>query len=1065
MKSKLLRSLLLSFFALATAAALPAQEARLSNLATRGQTGTGANVLTAGFVVGPGPNKQVVIRAIGPTLASFGLTGVLADPFLRLINASTGATVATNDNWLAADAATMAAAGAFALPANSKDAVIVATLPPGGYTAQISGVGDTVGLTIAEVYEVGGTGAKLVNISSRGPVGTGANQMIPGIVVAPGTGNRKFLVRAAGPALAAFGLTGTLADPQIVVTNAAGTLTYASNNDWGTPVGLGAATAAQITSLFTANGAFAFASGSKDAALTVDLSAGNYTVAVSGVGGTTGLAIVEIYDITPAGAPSITVSASIASADKSGSKPGEFTFTRAGDTTAAVNVAYSVGGSAVNGFTYAPLLGTITIPAGATSAKLALTPNPALLATGVQTAVITILTAGNSYTIGEANTATVSITDSPATLYVSNLRPAPSISGSSATGTATILVNPAGTLASVSVSFSGLTSALTGSHLQIGPSGDFVLDLPTGQATNVTWAFQPRGTYTSAALLEALKSGNIYVGLDTANNPSGEVRGTFIVASGAQDFTAPAAAPALPTGSPTANEAARFLTQATFGPLRTEIAAVQAQGYNAWIDAQMALPYTAHRSATVSDFRIFGGQSNGGMSPANRQAAWWKNVVTAPDQLRQRVAFALSEILVISDGNSDGLSVEGIANYYDILGNGAFGNFRTLLENVTLSPMMAIYLSSLRNSKATFDAAGVALTTPDENYAREVMQLFSVGLYLLRPDGTLKLDPTGLPIPTYNQNIVTEMAKVFTGWAYPSTDLTRFRNAPADYYTPLQLFPAFHDDTQKSILNGVVLPAGQGGTKDLQQVLDALFSHPNTASFISKQLIQRLVTSNPTPAYVYRVAQKFEDNGSGTRGDLRAVVRAILTDYEARSSTTLTSPSFGKLREPLIRAAALLRSFGASPSSGRFISGLSNTESQLAQSALRSPTVFNFFRPDYVLPGPLAAAGLVAPEYEITDATYAISVPNFLRGFVFNVAGTNPDTVVLNLSHEQSLVATPSALLDHLNQVMCGGNLTAATRTRVTTMLTALPSNTSTLERAQRAILVLATSPDGSVQK
>ena len=1064
MNSKSLRSFVLWSLALACAATLPAQEARLANLATRGQTGTGAEVLTAGFVIGPGPDKQVVIRAIGPTLSAFGLSGLLADPFLTLINASTQATVATNDNWRAADAATMAAAGAFALPANSKDAVIIATLAPGAYTAQISGVGGTTGLTIAEVYEVGGTGAKLINISSRGPVGTGANVMIPGIVVAPGTGNRKFLVRAAGPALAAFGLTGTLPDPQIVVTNAAGNLTYASNNDWGTPVGLGASTAAQLTSSFTVNGAFAFAPGSKDAALTVDLAAGNYTIAVSGVGGTSGLAIVEIYDITPVGPPAITVSASIASADKSGSKPGEFTFTRGGDTTAAVNVAYSLGGSAVNGFTYAPLLGTITLPAGATSAKLAVTPNPALLATGVQTAVLTVLTAGTAYTIGDANTATVSIADSPATLYISNLRPAPSVSGSSATGTATILVNPAGTLASVSVSFSGLTSALTGSHLQIGPSGDFVLDLPTGQATNVTWAFQPRGTYTSAALLEALKSGNIYVGLDTANNPSGEVRGTFIVGSGSQNFVAPAAAPALPAGLPTSTEAARFLTQSTFGPLRSEIAAVQAQGYSAWIDAQLALPYTAHRAATVSDYRIFGGQGNGLYGPGNRQAAWWKTVVTAPDQLRQRVAFALSEILVISDNGGD-FAVEAVANYYDILGNGAFGNFRTLLENVSLNPMMSIYLSSLRNSKATFDSSGGTLTTPDENYAREVMQLFSVGLYLLLPDGTLKFDPTGLPIPTYNQNIVTEMAKVFTGWAYPSTNLTQFRTATTDYFTRLQLFPAFHDDTQKSILNGVVLPAGQGGTKDLEQTLDALFSHPNTAPFISKQLIQRLVTSNPTPAYVYRVAQKFENNGSGTRGDLSAVVRAILTDYEARSSTTLTAPTFGKLREPLIRATALLRSFGANPASGRYLSGLSNTETPLAQSALRSPTVFNFFRPDYVLPGALASAGLVAPEYEITDATYAISVPNFLRTFIFNAAGTNPDTVVLNLSYEQSLVATPSALLDHLNQVMCGGNLAAATRTRVTTMLAALPSNTSALERAQRAILVLATSPDGSVQK
>jgi len=231
---------------LASAAALPAQEARLANLATRGQTGTGASILSAGFVIGPGPNKQVIIRAIGPSLSAFGLTGLLADPFLTLFNNTTGVTLATNDSWQASDAAVMASVGAFALPAGSKDAVIVTTLPPGAYSAQVSGVGGTTGLAIVEIYEVGGTGAKLVNISTRGPVGTGQNQMFPGIVVNPGTGNRKFLVRAVGPTLGAFGLTGLLADPTIIVTNSTGTLTYASNNDWGTPVGLRAASTAQL---------------------------------------------------------------------------------------------------------------------------------------------------------------------------------------------------------------------------------------------------------------------------------------------------------------------------------------------------------------------------------------------------------------------------------------------------------------------------------------------------------------------------------------------------------------------------------------------------------------------------------------------------------------------------------------------------------------------------------------------------------------------------------------------------------------------------------------------------
>ncbi len=1058
MNSTLLRSRLFFLLSLACATVLPAQEARLANLATRGQTGTGASVLTAGFVIGPGPSKQVIIRAIGPTLATFGLTGLLADPVLTLVNPA-GTALATNDNWLAADAAIMASVGAFALPAGSKDAVIVTTLAPGAYTAQVSGAGNTTGLTIVEIYEVGGTGAKLVNISTRGPVGTDANQMFPGIVVSPGTGTRKFLVRVAGPALGAFGLPGTLADPTIIVTNGGGTLTYASNNDWGTPIGLGAATAAQLTTTFAANGAFAFAAGSKDAALTVDLAAGNYSIQVSGVANTSGLALVEIYDITPAGAASVTVAATIASADKSGSKPGEFTFTRSGDTSQALTVRYVTGGTAVNGFDYPALLGSITFAAGASSVKLPLAPNPALLATGGQTASITIATGGTSYTVGSPATATIAIADSPATLYISNLRAETTATGSSVSGTATILVNPSGTLASVSVSFAGLSSSQTGAHLRIGPSGDYVHNLPLGQVSNVQWTFSPSGTYTSADLLAALKSGNIYVGLDTATNPTGEVRGTFIVASGAQDFVAPAAPPALPGGTPTPADAARLLTQATFGPLRTEIATVQSQGINGWITAQMALPYTAHRAATLSDFRIFGGGGDGQIISSNRQAAWWKTALTAPDQLRQRVAFALSEIFVVSDV-SDSLTPEGLANYYDMLGNGAFGSFRTLLENVTRSPIMGIYLSSLRNSKAD----PLLGTNPDENYAREVMQLFTIGLNLLRPDGTLKLDPAGLPIPSYNQTTVTEMAKVFTGWSYASTKANpTFRGEPSDQINPMQLYSTNHDDGQKSIVNGVVLAPGQGGTKDLQQALDALFLHPNTGPNIAKQLIQRLVTSNPTPAYVYRVAQKFEDNGSAVRGDLGAVVRAILTDYEARSTTTVASSNFGKLKEPIIRATGLLRTFGATPASGRYTNNLLSTQTVLAQSALRSPTVFNFFHPDYVLPGPLASAGLVAPEFEITDATYAISVPNFLRGYIFNAVGTNPDTLVLDLAYEQTLNTT--ALLDHLALVLCGGTMPAAVRTRVTTLLTALPASTSALDRAQRAVLVIATSPTAAVQK
>jgi hypothetical protein len=410
--------------------------------------------------------------------------------------------------------------------------------------------------------------------------------------------------------------------------------------------------------------------------------------------------------------------------------------------------------------------------------------------------------------------------------------------------------------------------------------------------------------------------------------------------------------------------------------------------------------------------------------------------------------------------------------------------------------MMGRYLSSLRNSKAD----PVTGQTPDENYAREVMQLFTIGLVQLQPDGRLALGSDGLPIPTYNQKTITEMAKVFTGWAYPSTNLTQFRTAPRNYISPMQLFPTFHDDTAKDLSPVLTtpIPAAQGGTRDLQLALDALFTHPNTGPFVSRALIKRLVTSNPSPAYVYRVAQKFADDGTGTRGNLGAVIRAILTDYEARSPAVAANQSFGKLKEPLLRLSGLLRGFGASSQSGRYLgyrvavdgtpitsatpkpatqsqiitlsSGttLHTLQTSLAQAAMRSPTVFNFYLPDYVLPGPLAAAGLVAPEFEITDDNFAISVPNLLRNFVLSTvpnSAAGPYAITLDLTAEQALAGTPSALIDHLNAILCAGNMPAETKTRITAALAALPSTTSAADRARSAVLLTLTSPAAATQR
>jgi uncharacterized protein (DUF1800 family) len=1083
------------------AVAVAHAQPRLVNLSTRAQAGTGDAVLTAGFVI-TGGTKQVLVRAVGPSLgaAPFNLPGVLADPQLTLFGPDSGTHIAaTNDNWNAADAATFSAVGAFNLVAGSKDSAIVATLAPGNYTAQVTGAGGTTGLALVEVYEVTASGGRLINISTRAQVGTGATVMIPGIVVSAGGGTRRFLVRASGPALAGFGLTGALADPTITLTTQAGT-PLATNDNWGTPVGTGAADGPTLATAFTLAGAFPFPNGSKDAALLVDLGAGNYGIQVSGAGSATGLALVEVYDLTPSTSPTVTVVASDATADESGSNPGEYTFTRTGDTLQPLVVNYALGGSAANGYDYAVLPGAITIPAGAASAKLTLSPNPTV-EPGDKTAVLSVAV-GAGYAAGAPNSATVSIAYVPATLYVAALRPITGATGSTASGTATILLSASGTLAGVNVAFSTLSSAEVTAHLTVGTNQDFVLALPYGEVNGVQWYFSPSGPYTSSDLLSALKTGNLAVRIDTANYPTGEVRGTFIQGAGAQNFIPPGAPPAVTLTNVTAADSARLLTQATFGPKQSEIDALKGASIDAWITTQLTLPFTAHRTAMLNDHTTYGGSSSftnwNALFAGNRQAAWWKTVLTAPDQLRQRVAFALSELFVISDvslGNDN--QAEPLAAYYDLLGNDAFGNFRTLLNDVTLSPMMGNYLSSLRNAKADPTTG----QTPDENYAREVMQLFTIGLNMLNPDGTLQLDASGLPIPTYNQTTVTEMAKVFTGWAYFNTSLTaaNFRGGRTDYFNPMVQYPTFHDLTQKNIVNGVVLPAGQDGVTDLKQALDALFFHPNTGPFVARALIQRLVTSNPSPAYVYRVAQVFADDGTGahTRGNLAAVVRAILSDYEARSPVVAANLSFGKLKEPILRLANVLRSFNASAPDGRFVgfratvngvaidgstpqpatqssisvfssaTRLDNVQVNLDQAALRSPTVFNFFHPAYVEPGALASAGLVAPEFEITDATFSIDVPNFLRTFVLaqNTTGTAaPVTLALDLSSEQTLVATPSALLDRLAAVLCGGTMPQATRDRITTALAALPASTDAPTRAQTAVLLTLTSPAAAVQ-
>ncbi|MGH7943781.1 MAG: DUF1800 family protein, partial [Opitutaceae bacterium] len=841
--------------------------------------------------------------------------------------------------------------------------------------------------------------------------------------------------------------------------------------DWET------AGAAALTTAFGQAGAFPFAPGSRDAALLVDLMPGSYTIQVNGVGGATGTGLVEIYDLSPETLSTVSVLATVPATDTKTTTPAVFTFTRVGLVTAPVTVDYTIEGTASPGTDFEPLPGRITIPAGATSATVSFVPKANPANTNNRTATLTI-TPDNSYGVGLNNRAGVTIYANSGSLYLSTLRALSNAPTSTAYGTATIQLASDEKTAFVNVSFSNLSSPEVVAHLLI--DGNYVFNLPTGQVTNAFWDFAPVGTYSSSDLIAALKDGRVSVSIDSAMFPAGELGGGFVRSSGTAAFNPPASPPAYDLTRITPEDAARFLTQATFGPTQAEITAFASKGYHSWINEQMALPPSSHRAGTMEDFAAINagglgsvmGSPNTRPGGTHRQAAWWKIAVTGQDQLRQRTAFALSQILVASDAN--GLInqwQEGAANYYDIFVNGAFGNFRDVLERVTLSPIMGIYLSSLRSAKAANN------TTPDENYAREVMQLFTIGLNELNPDGTLRLDPNGQPIPTYNQETIVQTAKVFTGWGYanPNPNATAnsnlFRGSPPNYIEPMMLWPAFHDDTAKTIVGGKVLPPAQGGIKDLKDTLDALFQHPNTAPFISRQLIQRLITSNPSPGYIYRVSQVFANNGAGGRGDLGAVVRAILTDYEARSSAVAATATFGKMKEPLLRATAIFRAFNAASNLGRY--NIANPQGALAQAAMRAPTVFNFFEPNFVLPGAVAAAGLYAPEYQILTDTTALTQPNFYYTYIYNNRSATDmaqQTIGLDLANWLPLARTPQQLVDSINLLLSSGSVPKRDSDRIAAAITLMPAGTATntvpdLERVRSAIYLAITNPHGAVQK
>jgi len=583
------------------------------------------------------------------------------------------------------------------------------------------------------------------------------------------------------------------------------------------------------------------------------------------------------------------------------------------------------------------------------------------------------------------------------------------------------------------------------------------------------------------------------------------------------------------------SDAARFLSQATFGPtdadiahLRSLVAANGGAGYQAWLNEQAA----ATPSSQLTYYNWVANTLGEGTGSGTIREAWFLGSLGGPDpqfpgngaknhtdQLRQRVAFALSEIFVVSDQNTlINQHPDGMAYYYDILSNNAFGNFRTLLEQVTLSTDMGVYLNMVSNPRADLSQN----RHPDENYAREINQLFSIGLVFLNNDGSVQLQ-AGQPVPTYTQPVVTAFAHVFTGWNWASCTSGNYLNCgyqTNDFTQQMVAFPAYHDNgsdatndiVTKQLLsylnaaNGGMLAAGGTPASDLAFALDNIFHHPNVAPFISKQLILRLVTSNPSPAYVQRVSNVFINDGTGVRGNLKAVVSAILLDAEARVGQFQLPDSFGKLREPLLRMTHFWRATGALHHCGQdFASGTityhyanqpyryagyssawgtsdATYGSGVGQAPLDADTVFNFFKPSFIPPGEMTTRSLRGPEFQIATDSLVVTSTNSLAGKSFgndltDTCGNDPiGDMALNRTQDLALAGSANGgaadpatrLVDAYNVRFMSGQMSPFMRQTLLDYLNPISSASGAdwkFQRISRALLLIQTSPEYLIQK
>ena len=535
-------------------------------------------------------------------------------------------------------------------------------------------------------------------------------------------------------------------------------------------------------------------------------------------------------------------------------------------------------------------------------------------------------------------------------------------------------------------------------------------------------------------------------------------------------------------------ETSRFLAQATFGTNLDYIKTVAESSFEDWIDTQFDINSPAMKQLTSDIYNqalvIFiskGGNPedyNGPYWP-HFQYAWWQSNIGNDDLLRQRIALTLSQILVISWDSNLGNYGVGLGDYYDVLKDNAFGNFRDLLLKITLHPMMGAYLSHYNNPKSDPDRN----IHPDENFAREIMQLFTIGLYELNQDGSYVLDGNDDRIPTYNNDDIKEFAKIFTGLGTADVEENKYGVVPdfgvGFYYAkkdlPMVMYDEWHQSGEKKLLNGLVIPSGQSGMQDIEDAVDNLFNHKNTGPFIALRLIQQLVKSNPSSAYISRISGVF-NNTKGVRGDMKAVIKAILLDEEARNCSWTSHPNNGKLIEPMVRYFNVTRQLDLDNKNGLNWNIGYNFFNSTGQSPLGAPSVFNFFLPEYVPNSEFTNANLKGPEFEIHTSASSLAYINEVDYWtnpryssMLSTWNLDLEKTPLNFEKLKYYAKDGEVLVNMLDKLFTRGQLSDETKRIITEAIEPIQGTNQNVDymhnRVKMGLYLILISPDYVILK